>query len=178
MSLTEMQQVIVSVADKAGASVVGIGRNRRGTGIVISEGKVLTNAHNLRGEQVTVSFPDGRTETGSVSGADLDADLAVVAVDTGDTTPLTWAPTGCLVGLARGGVGEPAGMGLRVTVGFVSGTGRTFRGRAISEAWSTPHRCCPGHQGVRWSTWTDDSSGSTPTASVRGSTWRYRQTTS
>jgi serine protease Do len=151
MSLTEMQQAIVSVADKVGASVVGIGRNRRGTGIVISEGKVLTNAHNLRGDQVTVSFPDGRTETGSVSGADLDADLAVVAVDTGGAPALTWALNGSVsLGSPVVALANPGGMGLRVTFGFVSGTGRSFRGprgRAISGSLEHTAPLLPGASG-------------------------------
>ncbi len=151
MSLSEMQQAIVSVADSVGPSVVGIGRNRRGTGIVISEGRVLTNAHNLRGEQVTVSFPDGRTETGTVSGADLDEDLAVVAVDTGDAAPLTWAPNGeVALGSPVVALANPGGMGLRVTFGFVSGTGRSFRGprgRAISGSLEHTAPLLPGASG-------------------------------
>ena len=151
MSFSEMQQTIVAVADKVGPSVVGIGRNRRGSGIVISEGKVLTNAHNLRGEQVTVSFPDGRTETGTVSGADLDEDLAVVAVDTGDATPLAWASNGeVTLGSPVVALANPGGMGLRVTFGFVSGTGRSFRGprgRAISGSLEHTAPLLPGASG-------------------------------
>ena len=151
MSFSEMQQAIVSVADRVGPSVVGIGRNRRGSGIVVSEGNVLTNAHNLRGEQVTVSFPDGRTETGTVSGADLDEDLAVVAVDTGDATPLAWAPNGeVTLGSPVVALANPGGMGLRVTFGFVSGTGRSFRGprgRAISGSLEHTAPLLPGASG-------------------------------
>ena len=32
-----------------------------GPGVVIADGRVLTNAHNVRGEQVTVTFADGRS---------------------------------------------------------------------------------------------------------------------
>ena len=45
------------------AAVVGIGRRTRGSGVVIADGRVLTNAHNLRGDEVTVTFRDGRTTT-------------------------------------------------------------------------------------------------------------------
>ena len=51
---------------------------------MIADGQVLTNAHNLRGDEVTVTFADGRRETGEAAGVDSDLDLAVVAVDTGD----------------------------------------------------------------------------------------------
>ena len=34
-----------------GPSVVGIGRHARGSGVVIADGQVLTNAHNLRGDR-------------------------------------------------------------------------------------------------------------------------------
>jgi len=50
---------------------------------VLGEGRVLTNAHNVRGDQVTVTFADGRTAEGNVAGRDIDGDLAVIDVDTG-----------------------------------------------------------------------------------------------
>jgi serine protease Do len=129
MSLEDTQRVIAAVAESVGRSVVGIGRNARGSGIVINEGKVLTNAHNLRGEGVTVSFPDGRSALGNVTGADLDADLAVVAVDTGESPPIAWPDgAGPTIGLPVVALANPGGTGVRVTVGFVSGVDRSFRG--------------------------------------------------
>jgi len=127
--LTEIQETVQDIASKIGPSVVGIGRRGpHGSGVVVANGSVLTNAHNIRRDRVTVSFADGRTEAGEVLGADFDADLALVSVDTGDTPPLE--PNGSDVDLGSPVVAlsNPGGMGLRVTVGYVSGTERTFRG--------------------------------------------------
>src|SRR5260221_10074653 len=128
--LEEIQASIAALADGAGASVVGIGQRWGvGSGIVIGTGRVLTNAHNVQGDQVTVTFADGRTAEGSVAGHDIDGDLAVIDVDTGGAPALPWATDG------SGGIGtpvfalaNPGGRGLRVTFGFVSGIDRTFRG--------------------------------------------------
>ena len=114
-----------------GPSVVGLGRGwGHGSGVVIADGHVLTSAHNLARDEVTVSFADGRRETGAVAGVDSDLDLAVLAVDTGD------APAGALgAGATSAGIGtpvvalaNPGGRGLRATLGFVSSGGRSFRG--------------------------------------------------
>ena len=89
--LDELQNAVSSAATTVGPSVVGLGRGwGRGSGVVTAAGTVLTNAHVLRGEEVAVTFADGRTEHGRVAGADPDLDLAAIAVDTGDTTPVTW----------------------------------------------------------------------------------------
>ena len=72
--LDEIQASITQLAESAGASVVGIGQRwGAGSGVVLSEGRVLTNAHNVRGDQATVTFADGRTAEGSVAGHDIDA---------------------------------------------------------------------------------------------------------
>ena len=84
--LDEIQASIRQHAEGAGSSVVGIGQRWGvGSGIVLAEGRVLTNAHNVRGDQVTVTFADGRTAEGSVAGQHIDGDfaLAVVAVIVG-----------------------------------------------------------------------------------------------
>src|SRR2546429_7237851 len=82
--LDEIQANIRQLAEGAGPSVVGIGQRWGvGSGIVLADGQVLTNAHNVRGDQVTVTFADGRTADGSVAGHDIDGDLAVINVDTG-----------------------------------------------------------------------------------------------
>src|SRR5215813_12686096 len=90
--LDEIQTGIRQHAGGAGSSVVGIGQRwGLGSGIVLGEGKVLTNAHNVRGDQVTVTFADGREAEGTVAGQDIDGDLAVIAVDTGAVPALAWA---------------------------------------------------------------------------------------
>src|SRR5260370_5937936 len=82
--LEEIQGRIRQLAEGAGPSVVGVGQRWGiGSGIVLGEGRVLTNAHNVRGDQVMVTFADGRTAEGTVAGRDIDGDLAVIDVDTG-----------------------------------------------------------------------------------------------
>src|SRR4051794_9306106 len=77
----ELKNVVAGAADTVGPSVVGLGRGwGRGSGVVTAAGVVITNAHVLRGEEVAVTFADGRTELGRVAGADADLDLAAIAV--------------------------------------------------------------------------------------------------
>src|SRR5215212_10832856 len=96
--LDELSSAIRNVHETAGLSVVGIGQRTRGSGVVIADGRVLTNAHNLRGDEVTVTFRDGRTERGSVRGVDPDGDLAVIEVDTTGATALAWSDTEAAIG--------------------------------------------------------------------------------
>ncbi len=100
-----------------------------GTLRVLGEGRVLTNAHNVRGAQVAVTFTDGRTAEGNLAGHDIDGDLAVVQADTAGAPALPWA-TGAVTGIGTPvfALANPGGRGLRVTFGFVSGIERTFRG--------------------------------------------------
>lgn len=128
-AITELQTAVASIAERVGPSIVGIGRGTRGSGIVLAAGKVLTNAHNLRGDEVTVTFADGRRTVGLVAGFDSDGDLAVINVETGDAAGLEWGDGDALaVGTAVLGAGASHGGGTRVTFGLVSAIAREFRG--------------------------------------------------
>jgi S1-C subfamily serine protease len=129
--LSDISDVVANVGANVGPSVVGIGGGwGLGSGVVIAEGKVLTNAHNLHSGEVEVTFADGRTATGTVSGVDADGDLAVVSVDTAGAPVVAWASDD---GAATSGspvvaVSNPGGRGLQVTFGFVSSVVGSFRG--------------------------------------------------
>ena len=146
--IEELQEAAASVAAKVSPAVVRIGREGtgrgggrgggrgrggggggfgRGAGVVVGAGLVVTNAHNLRGSSVTVTFADGRQETGTVAGADIDGDLAVIQVPTGDIEPLEWADGPAEVGTPVFAVGGSP-FGPRVTFGLVSAVGQAFRG--------------------------------------------------
>jgi serine protease Do len=129
-AVVSFQEAIAGVAARVGPSVVGLGRGwGHGSGVVIGEARVLTNAHNLRRDQVTVVFADGRRATGDVAAADPDLDLAVVEVDTRDAPAVTWEPGDAPgIGSPVLALANPGGRGLRVTLGFVSSEGRSFRG--------------------------------------------------
>lgn len=153
MDLEEVGRELRSMADKVGASVVGIGQRWGvGSGVVVGDGRIVTNAHNVRREEVTVTLPDGTNVEGKVIGADVDKDVAVVTIDDGSTAPIEWSP-----GASEAGIGDPVfalsnpgGRGLRVTFGFVSGTERSFRGpRGRRIAGSIEHTAplLPGSSG-------------------------------
>ncbi len=124
--LEELSAAVRSAAEKVGPSVVGVGAG--GSGAVVGAGVVVTNAHNLRGEETVVTFADGRRAPGRAAGVDVDGDLAVVAVDTADAAALEWGTAPVGVGDAVLGCANPGGRGLRVSVGFVSATDVAFRG--------------------------------------------------
>ena len=51
--IEDLGRAIGQIAETAGRSTVGVGnRWRGGSGVVIEQGKVLTNAHNLHGDEV------------------------------------------------------------------------------------------------------------------------------
>ena len=125
-AVQEMQDVVAEVAATVGPKVVGIGRI--GSGVVIGDGKILTNAHVVRRDQVRVRFADGTAETGTVVGLDLDTDLAVVSTDTHGLEPVEWVEEEAGIGSAVVAVSNPGGRGLRATLGFMSSAGRPLRG--------------------------------------------------
>ena len=150
--LDGIQDEIQQVAERAGKAVVGIGRRWGvGSGVVIGAGKVLTNAHNVRGEQVAVTFADGRTADGLVRGLDVDGDLAVVEVDTADTPAIDWSAAATPgIGTPVFALANPGGRGLRVTLGFVTGIERSFRGprgRRITRSLEHDAPLLPGSSG-------------------------------
>lgn len=151
-TLDEIQATIRRLADGTGAAVVGIGQRwGAGSGIVLGGGRVLTNAHNIRGDQAVVTFAGGRTAEGSVAGRDIDGDLAVITVDAAEAPAMPWA-TGAAasIGMPVFALANPGGRGLRVTVGFVSGIDRTFRGprgRRITGSLEHTAPLLPGSSG-------------------------------
>src|SRR5436190_14399553 len=150
-AIEELQTAVAAIAERVGPSIVGIGRGTRGSGVVIAAGKVLTNAHNLRGDEVTVTFADGRRATGTVAGYDGEGDLAVIDVDTAGATPLDWGDGSELsVGTAVFGAGASHDGGTRVTFGLVSAVAREFRGpggRRIAGSVEHTAPLAPGSSG-------------------------------
>lgn len=150
-ALADLGREIGEIAERIGPSVVGIGnRWRGGSGIVIGENRILTNAHNLHGDEVTITFADGRSADATVVGVDADGDLAVLEAPTEGATPLELGADAPGIGAPVVALGNPNGHGPRVTLGFVSGTGRSFRGprgRRVAGAVEHTAPLMPGSSG-------------------------------
>jgi S1-C subfamily serine protease len=117
------QQVLPGVvAIQTGASL--------GSGFVFdSEGHVITNQHVVEGvNEVEVAFASGFKAHGTVIGTDADADVAVIQVDapTEQIHPLAIGDSNTLsVGEQVVAIGNPFGLSGTMTLGIVSGLGRT-----------------------------------------------------
>jgi len=150
-TIDDIGAAVASVAAAAGSSIVSIGRDSRGSGVVVADGKVLTNAHNLRGSEVTVTFGDGRSTRGEVSGVDGDGDLAVISVDTAGASAVGWGSgEGLSIGTPVFGAAASVGGSVRVTFGLVSAVSRAFRGpggRRIAGSVEHTAPMAPGSSG-------------------------------
>jgi S1-C subfamily serine protease len=131
-ALASLQSELQAAATPVRQATVSLGQDHRGSGVVVSDGVVLTNAHVLRSRTIQVRFADGRIAQAEVSGVDADGDLAALKVDTTGVAPLKWAE-------AAGGPGSLvlAGHGNgTVALGMIGSTGRSFRGprgRTVSD---------------------------------------------
>jgi len=123
----DLATLVRSTVERTSPSVVAIGRHGRGSGFVVSPGRIVTNAHNLRDRTTSVHFADGRSAQGTLTGSDLDGDLVVLDVDTGDAPALEWADdtvdTGDVVITVAAGRRQ-----VRAAWGQVTAAGREFRG--------------------------------------------------
>ena len=107
--------------------VVALGRGaRRGSGLVLGPGRVVTLGHRLLSERVETFLPDGRSHEGRLIGVDRVLGVAVLEVPTGDAPLVRWADGVPPIGATVFALGDP-GTGLRVTEGRVSAEPLTIR---------------------------------------------------
>lgn len=104
--------------------------NSQGSGFVFdSNGHVVTNQHVVDGtNEVQIDFASGYKAYGTVIGSDADADVAVIKVDApaDQIHPLAIGDSNTLqVGQSVVAIGNPFGLNGTMTLGIVSGLGRT-----------------------------------------------------
>ena len=121
-----LSKAVAEVVEALAPSIVGVGAG--GSGVVVGEGLVVTNAHNLRGDEVIVTFADDRRVAAAIPGVDTDGDLAVLSVDTGGARAPKWGARSPALGEVVLALAHPGGRGLRVGVGFVSALDVVFQG--------------------------------------------------
>jgi serine protease Do len=131
VDLSSSETAIERIATEVGPAVVGLrGRTRGGSGVVVASGRVLTLARNLRREDVSVAFADGRQERGRVLGVDRDIGVALLEVATAERPAAPWAEDAGAPAIGAGvfALADPGGRGLRVTSGAVTSSPRSLRG--------------------------------------------------
>jgi S1-C subfamily serine protease len=135
----EVDQLLANIYERANPAVVNIDvaggsdltEFGSGSGFVIDqEGRIVTNNHVIDGaDEIDVTFWDGTVATAKVIGADPYSDLALIQVtlDPGKLSPLTLGDSDQVkVGQRVIAIGNPFGLVGTMTVGIVSGKGRTL----------------------------------------------------
>lgn len=102
-----------------------------GSGVIVSaDGYILTNHHVIDGAQdIKVDLNDGRTLDAKLIGSDPPSDLALLKVNSSGLPILTPGDSDKVrVGDVALAIGNPFGVGQTVTMGIISGKGRTGPG--------------------------------------------------
>jgi serine protease Do len=122
-----------------------------GSGFVISaDGYVLTNNHVVeQATEIVARFADGREVTAEVVGTDPATDVALLKLDGQETWPhVDLGDSGApRVGDWVVAVGNPLGMGITVTAGIVSATGRSLGHDAYDDFIQTDAAINQGNSG-------------------------------
>ena len=123
--------------------VLGLDGQTLGSGFVFdTKGHIVTNYHVVSGQSyVEVTFPSGVKARGRVHGLDAASDLAVLKVDQPEEIfyPLPLGDSDQVkVGQVVMAVGNPFGLEGSLTVGVVSGGGRSLRSMGL-KAYSSDY---------------------------------------
>ena len=134
--LVALEDQLVDIYEKVNPGVVALRvlsqeGGGSGSGFVIDkEGHILTNYHVVEDlTDLEVAFPSGFKARGEVLGTDLDSDIAVIKVEAApeELFPLTLSDSDQVkVGQTVIAIGNPFGYSGTMTMGIVSGKGRTM----------------------------------------------------
>jgi serine protease Do len=128
----------------------------QGSGFIVDkEGHILTNYHVIDGaSEINVTLHNGETLSAQVVGTDRENDLALLKVDPGKTSsisPLPWGDSDKVKpGQMAIALGSPFGLEGSITVGVISGVGRTMtnaQARSITNMLETDAAINPGNSG-------------------------------
>jgi len=114
-----------------------VGLSGIGSGAVIDaeKGYVLTNAHVVEGSDgVLINMPDGRTLEARLIGLDTPTDIAIVQADDMKVAAVRTANSDNLrVGDVVFAVGYPLGLEQSLSLGVISGLGRSNSGTSLQD---------------------------------------------
>jgi S1-C subfamily serine protease len=155
---------IVKIETVVGGGTSGFGpfqfsvpvQKGQGSGFFIDdEGHILTNNHVVdNASNVTVIVHEGKTVMANVVGTDKQNDLALLKVDTSGLADISYLPLGDSDSIKPGhmaiALGSPYGLDGSITVGVISGIGRSLSNgsnRAIVDVIQTDAAINPGNSG-------------------------------
>ena len=157
--ISDNKNKLVSASDKSIESVVTItstnnsiytkNKNDIGSGVIFSEdGYIVTNLHILNSQQIDVSLNNGKNYPAKIIGIDKNADLAVIKISADeDLNPINIADSNNLkVGDRVLAIGNPYGIGISVSNGIISATGRDY-GNPYLQLIQTDAAINPGNSG-------------------------------
>ena len=149
---------LVSASEKSIPSVVSISSNNNliskninglGSGVIFSEdGYIVTNLHIITGEKIIVKLYNGKTFPANIIGIDKNTDIAVLKIlPDDDLKPIVFSDSDELkVGDNVLAIGNPYGIGISVSNGIVSATGRDY-GNPYLQLIQTDAAINPGNSG-------------------------------
>ena len=157
--ISDDKNKLVSASEKSISSVVTISsvnnkllKNNRsgiGSGVIFSyDGYIVTNLHILSGQDINVKLNNGKNYLASIIGIDKNTDIAVLKISSSEELkPINFANSDSLkVGDRVLAIGNPYGIGISVSNGIISATGRDY-GNPYLQLIQTDAAINPGNSG-------------------------------
>ncbi len=156
--LSNDKNKLVSASEKSIPSVVSISskdlssssnKNGIGSGVIFSdEGYIVTNLHIVLGEDIKVKLNNGNSFSAKIVGIDQNTDIAVLKILSDEKfLPISFADSDELkIGDKVLAIGNPYGIGISVSSGIISATGRDY-GNPYLQLIQTDAAINPGNSG-------------------------------
>jgi S1-C subfamily serine protease len=149
--VTASEKSISSVVTISSVNNASISNNRSGIGsgvIFSSDGYIVTNLHILSGQNINVQLDNGKNYLAKIIGIDKNSDIAVLKISSNEgLNPINFANSDSLkIGDRVLAIGNPYGIGISVSNGIISATGRDY-GNPYLQLIQTDAAINPGNSG-------------------------------